>query len=172
MALRISLDVAGVHQINRALLLSAAAVKDLRPVWEDLYDDFLQGERSLFAAEGNVGSRTREMESSGAWGLWEPLNEDYAKRKQAQGYGTKILVRTGRLKESLTERSHADAVFQSRELGMSLGTKVPYAGYHQTGTSRMPAREPIRINESKARRWMRLIQQFILESGQFVRGGE
>jgi len=170
MALRIALDIAGVNQVNRALLLSAAAVKDLRPVWDDLYDDFLQGERSLFAAEGNVGSRTREM-GGGAWGPWEPLNEDYAKRKQAQGYGSKILVRTGRLKGSLTERSHADAVFQPRELGMSLGTRVPYAGYHQTGTSKMPAREPIRINEAQARRWMRLIQQFILASGQVVRGG-
>jgi len=172
MALRISLDVAGVRQVNRALLLSAAAVKDLRPVWEDLYDDFLQGEKSVFAAEGNAGSPTREMGSSGSWGPWAPLNPDYAARKQAQGYGTKILVRTGRLKGSLTERSHADAVFQPRELGMSLGTRVPYAGYHQTGTSRMPAREPIRINEAQARRWMRLIQKFILESGQFVRGGE
>ena len=172
MAFRISLDIAGVKQVNRALLLSAAAVKDLRPVWEDIYDDFLTSERSVFAAEGNVGSQTREMGSGGSWGPWEPLNVDYAARKQAKGYGSKILVRTGRLRDSLTERSHADAVFQPRALGASLGTRVPYAGYHQTGTSRMPAREPIRITEVQARRWMRLIQKFIVESGQFVRGGE
>jgi len=167
---RLTMDVAGVKQLNRGLGVMASAVKDLRPVWEDIYDDLLKRERAVFAQEGKAFSKTREMgEGAGAWGPWEPLNEDYAKRKLAQGYGSKILVRTGRLKESLTQRGGADAVFEVSLQAISMGTKVPYAGYHQTGTRRMPVREPLRISEVQARHWTRLVHKFLIESGQFER---
>ena len=167
---KLTMDVAGVKQLNRGLGVIASAVKDLRPVWEDIYDDLLKRERTLFAQEGNIGSKTREMgEGAGVWGSWTPLNPVYAARKLAQGYGTKILVRTGRLKESLTQRSGADAVFEIGPKALAMGTKVPYAGYHQTGTRRMPAREPLRISEVQARHWSRLVHKFLIESGQFER---
>ena len=168
MPLAIQFEIAGVRQVSRALALSAAAVKDLRPVWEDIYDDFLKRERSLFTVEGAQGSPTRELGSSGSWGPWAPLDPMYAARKRAQGFGSKILVRTGRLRDSLTSRG-ADAVFDPQPLSVAVGTGVPYAGYHQTGTRRMPKREPVRISETQARGWVRLIQKFILESGQFER---
>lgn len=168
MPLAIQLEILGVKQVNRALALSAAAIKDLRPVWEDIYDDFLRRESVVFAAEGNVGSKSREM-GGGAWGPWAPLDPMYAARKRAKGFGSKILVRTGRLRDSLTTRGSADAVFEPSPLGMAVGTKTPYAGYHQTGTRHMPKREPVRISEAQARLWVRLIQKFILESGQFER---
>lgn len=162
----LTLEVAGVQQVNRKLGLAAAAVQDLRPVWEDVYDDFLDRESKVFDAQGQSGSKTREM-GGGAWGEWEALNEEYAKRKAAEGYGSRILVRTGDLRSSLTSRN-ADAVFRADQRSVSMGTKVPYAWYHQTGKG-VPKREPIRVSEAAARMWARMIQKFVLESGQFER---
>lgn len=170
MALRIAVEISGVRQLNRALGVVASAVKDLRPVWEDIYEDFLRRERTLFARQGNVGSPSREVgATSGVWGPWAPLNPEYAARKRAMGYGSRILVRTGRLRDSLTQRGHVDAVFSASPKSMALGTGTPYAGYHQTGTSRMPRREPLRISEAQSRAWVRMIQLFLIESGQFER---
>jgi len=166
---QLAIEIAGVKQVNRALAVSAAAIKDLRPVWEDLYDDFLKRERVLFVRQGNSGSPTREMETAGPWGAWAPLNPAYAARKRAQGFGSKILVRTGRLMDSLTQRNHPDAVFMPMPTSMSFGTRVPYSGRHQTGTTSMKRREPIRITEAQARFWVRLVHKFLIESGQFER---
>ena len=168
MPFSVQFDILGVKQVNRSLMLSADAIKDLSPVWDDIYDDFLQRSGDVFSSEGNVGSKSREL-GGGSWGPWAPLNPIYAAQKLARGFGSKILVRTGRLRDSLTSRGSADAVFQPQPLRLAVGTKTPYAGYHQVGTAKMPRREPVRITEPQARFWVRLIQKFILESGQFVR---
>ena len=173
--LRLQFQVDGINQVNRALVVASEAVKDLRPVWESVYDDFLKRERVVFAREGNYGSPTREMNTPGPWGDWAPLNYAYAEQKKAKGFGSRILVRTGRLRDSLTQRGHADAVFVPGRMTMAMGTKVPYSGYHQHGTRRknglvlMPRREPVRISEVQARFWVRLIQKFLVSSGQFQR---
>ena len=160
-------EVSGVKQVTRMLALSADACKNLRPVWDDVYDDFLDREEDVFDSEGGSGSKPREM-GGGAWGGWAPLSPSYAAQKAAEGFGNRILVRTGRLKASLTSRG-AGSVFRSDAKSMAVGTSVPYAGYHQTGTRKMPKREPIRVSEAAVRHWTRLIQKFVLESGQFQR---
>jgi len=183
MPFTIGLDIAGVKQVHRALMVKSEAVKDLRPVWDDIYKDFLKREKLVFQRQGNVGSRTREVtgaKKGGSWGKWEPLDKAYAARKRAAGFGSKILVRTGDLRDSLTQRGHSEAVFNPSKRWLTMGTTVPYAGYHQTGTgrsggrsgstiTRMPAREPIRISEAQARFWVRLVNKFLHESGQFER---
>ena len=175
MPFSVQFDVLGVKQVNRSLMSSADAVKDLSPVWDDIYDDFLKREGDVFSSEGNVGSKSREFGvGAGKWGPWEPLNKIYAARKLAKGFGSKILVRTGRLRDSLTSRGHGDAVFGPQLLRVAMGTRTPYAGYHQgnkdfVDTGKIPRREPVRVGEAQVRFWMRLIHKFVLESGQFVR---
>lgn len=153
------IDVDGVPQINRALGVLAKRVKDLRPAWQEIIEDFAKSEETLFQRQGNVGGL----------GRWAPLNPDYAARKRAQGFGSKILVRTGRLKRSLTNPHHGEFISKVRPLSLTMGTRVPYAKYHQRGTSKMPRREPIRLAETTKRRWTRIIQRYLLESGQFER---
>ena len=77
-------------------------------------------------------------------------------RKDSAYPGRPLLVLTGRLRESLTNARSRDSVYNRRQKGfklLSLGTRVPYAGYHQHGTSKMP-RRPLFVVKSKiGKRW-------------------
>jgi phage gpG-like protein len=41
-----------------------------------------------------------------------------------------------------------------------MGTNVPYARYHQTGTHRMPRRQPVSLNEQMRRDMVKTLQRF------------
>lgn len=65
---------------------------------------------------------------------------------------SRILYRTGRLMESLTRRT-TDSIRESydelRNHGISFGTSVEYATFHQEGTRRMPQREHVGTNDDQ-----------------------
>lgn len=157
----ITFTIEGVPQFARVLGALMRNVKNLQPVWQDIKADFLAGEKKVFRQQGRVGD----------WGKWAPLNPVYAAYKRRKGWGTRILIRTGseRLMSSLTKESSPDFHFIGRPLGMEIGTRVPYARYHQTGTKHMPAREPVRLTNAQKRHWVKMIQLFLVESGQFER---
>ncbi len=90
----------------------------------------------------------------------------YAARKRREGYGSRILTRTGHLRISLTNSRHPDFVYRPQKLSVEIGTRVPYAQYHQRGTRKMPKREPIRLTQGQVRFWIRLINAFIHREGQ------
>ena len=159
--LGITFEIEGVAQMARVLGISAKRVKDLRPVWDDIADDFVKKERTLFSRQGSVAG----------WNAWSPLNPDYVKWKASKGFSTKILRRKGDLRDSLTKRGDSNFIFKPRKLGMEIGTKVPYAKYHQRGVpkNKLPKREPIRITNPQRKGWTKMIQKFVIESGQFER---
>lgn len=76
------------------------------------------------------------------YGKYAPLSEAYAKWKRKHFPGQSILVRTGRLRDSVTDatRPSRDTILQVTKNSMAHGTKVPYGSYIQNGTKRMPAR--------------------------------
>jgi hypothetical protein len=47
---------------------------------------------------------------------------------------------------------------------LALGSSVPYAGFHQTGTGTMPAR-PQRLPERTKRDAVKVLQRFLVEAG-------
>ncbi len=161
--LGLTFEVAGVPQVARVLGVMMRSVRNLQPAWGEIADDFVKREKRLFQQQGSVQG----------WDRWAALHPDYEKWKQTHGFSTRILVRTGAVERSLTTRHDRHAVFNAGPLRMEIGTSIPYAGYHQTGTRKMPKREPIRITDTQRRHWVHLIQQFLIESGQFERvGGE
>ncbi len=169
--LGIGFEVAGIAQVSRVLAVSAARVKDLSGAFEQIAEDFHKGERRVFAVQGAVGEAPSES-GVGTWEKWADLNPDYAAWKRKKGFGTKILVKTGRLRASLALADFDGSIQVINKLSLELGTSVPYAQYHQTGTKnkdgslRMPKREPIRITKKRARFWVSLINAFILATDQ------
>lgn len=145
---RFTLTIDGDEEIDRTLAAYTTRVQDLRPLFATLADRFATVEAGQFASQGALGS-----------GGWAPLSPAYAAWKARRYPGAGILHRTGTLAASLTTRpfgvediTRDQAVF---------GTRVPYAGYHQAGTDRMPPRPPIQFPDSEKRAWVTAIQRFL-----------
>jgi phage gpG-like protein len=66
---------------------------------------------------------------------WKPR-----KAKSKRNAGRKILVDTGRLRQSIT-------VIERNAEMVKVGTNVPYAEYHNKGTENLPQRQFIGISE-------------------------
>lgn len=79
---------------------------------------------------------------------WEPLSPAYALWKGRHYPGRPLLVLKGRMKRSLTKDTSRDMIF-SRKGGRQLiiGTRISYAKFHQYGTSKMPARPFIKVDQ-------------------------
>jgi len=118
------------QQFRRAIDSLLAASTDLSPLMTTL--------AGHLAA---IPERAFEQQKDPSFGEpWAALSPRYAKRKaQKYGPGKKILEATGEMMASIVPESgedYAEVVIGS-----------PYAIYHQTGTSRMPARPPLGIDE-------------------------
>jgi len=106
-------------QLSQQLQRYATAVGDPRPALERLRRMLAQGEQQVFSTQGaSIGVH---------WAA--PVEAD---RKSDPA----LLVATGALRASLTGEGSGE----TSELQMRFGTDVPYAHFHQYGTSRMPAR--------------------------------
>lgn len=70
---------------------------------------------------------------SGGRPAWKPLSPAYLRWKLRNRYSPLPLIRTGALKQSITYR-----VTRNK---LSIGTSIPYAGYHQFGTRTIPKRK-------------------------------
>lgn len=74
---------------------------------------------------------------------WEPLAASTVARK---GHST-ILVDTNALRTSLTEINGPNNFFRTDKRGALFGTTVDYAFWHMRGTSKMPARPMVGMND-------------------------
>lgn len=150
-------SIAGQDQVLRTFSRWTDALSDFSPVLEKIADDFLELEASQFGGEGKTGS-----------GGWKALSPDYAAWKAVHYPGAKILERDGWLRDSLTVK---DAPFGLREITTTqavLGSNLPYAMYHQTGTRKMPARPPIELSESDKTRWGKLVHKWLYEMARSI----
>lgn len=111
------------------------ALDHLEPLWNRFKPILGQIEAEQFATRGH--------------GAWPGLAASTLAQKAAHGYPSDPLVRTGDLRASLVNPGMA-----AETSGDTLiyGTDVDYAGYHQDGTSKMPARKVIDLRADDRRR--------------------
>ena len=72
-----------------------------------------------------------------------------------------LLVRTGALRDSLTTPGAAGSVEELDGGSLTLGTRLPYAMFHQLGTRRMPARPLIVLSDERASKWTEIVRNAI-----------
>lgn len=65
-------------------------------------------------------------------GGWAPLKERTLKDKHAKGYSSKILLRTGTLRQNFLQFSTPAQA--------GIGNRISYSLFHQDGTERLPQR--------------------------------
>ena len=149
---RFRLEIAGQVQMDRGIARFSAGVADYRPIWPVIEDEFYAQEKDQFATEGREGGAH-----------WQELSPVYAGWKAMHYPGRPILERTGSLVDSLTNPNSPHGVRIEERKTLTLGSRLPYAIYHQTGTSRMPARPEIQFPEALKRTMMHHIQTYLVQ---------
>ena len=98
--------------------------------------------------------RAFDSEGSSIGEKWQPLSPSYAAWKGRHFPGQPLLVLRGKMKQSLTEESSRNAIFNrtgGRQL--ILGTRIKYAKFHQYGTKSTPARPFFKVDQGLVNDW-------------------
>jgi phage gpG-like protein len=132
--MNISVTVDGQKQFSGAVDAIAKGISDFRPVWPEIELAFFRLELEQFNSEGSRGGSR-----------WKPLSEKYRKWKERHYPGKPILQRSGRLLRSLSVIGGGDSIREQEPLSLTLGSRVPYATYHQRGAGKLPQRPPMQI---------------------------
>lgn len=136
----------GDTQVEHDLLGLGARAIEPRPVLELIAEQLRGIERELFDTEGK--------------GTWAPLAASTIARKG----NDRILVDQGALMKSLTEQSGGDHFEVIQRTELFFGTSDPKAGFHKTGTSKMPARDPLKVDEVDMKRFSKAFQIYLMGS--------
>lgn len=97
-------------------------VGDLRVAFALIAKDWRKSNIAQFSLQGS--------------GLYPPLSEAYALRKQKKFGNRSILVASGRLRDSVTGSKNSDSIQEISKTGVIMGTRVPYGIYHQSDAPR------------------------------------
>lgn len=144
---RLRISLPGQQPAELWLQRLGAAVSDWRPFWRDYFAPVWFRHVELQYASGGAITGDR----------WAALSVRYAAWKQRHWPGLPIGVLSGALQESLTTWGDSNMIWRASKAGLEVGSKVPWGVYQQWGTSRMPARPPLRVN-----------QTFMLEVGRLL----
>jgi len=155
-----SVSILGEMQLERTLAGRIRATSDLSHPFGRIADDIEESEEKRFEREGSHDGST----------AWKPLSPAYAEWKAKHYPGTKTLVRTGKLRDSLT--GGPGSVREIMPLRMVVGGTVQVGAYdlgslHFTGTKHMPARRPMALGRSQRHRIMRILADHLRVEGKF-----
>ena len=137
----IEIEIQGIERLGEAFASMADHVRDFRPrIWPPVNARFTEIMIEQFDSEG----------ASGDSGPWLPLSPNYEVWKEKNYPGQPILELTGNLRRSFMGPFNPNAHYVETPDLLERGSTVPYAAYHQTGTSRMTARPPIDLTPAQA----------------------
>lgn len=101
--------------------------------------------------ERQTKKRVAEEKTAPSGAAWAPWSKSYAAGKSQKGRG--LLVRSSRLLGSITNIPGSDSAI--------VGTNVFYAKFHQSGTSKMVAREFVGVSAANASEIEKVTQAFL-----------
>lgn len=148
--MQLELSLSGDVQVKRKLLRIGDRAIHAKPAFEAIATVLMGIERAQFESEGR--------RSSGGWDELAPSTIE------AKG-DSRILFESGALMASLSEDGDENMTNQATDDFLLFGSKLGYAGYHQTGTSRMPQRRPLELRETDRVGITKILQTHILGDG-------
>jgi hypothetical protein len=152
--MRFVFEVAGEKQINRDLLRVGERAADMRPAFAAIVDFWRSETQLQFASQGGHAS-----------GGWKPLKPSTVAEKARRHLRPEILRATDGLFSSLTQKGDPNELLEMTASEVDWGSRLPYARYHQTGTSKMPRRRPIEFTETTRRNTIKILQRHLLAGG-------
>ena len=151
--------------VEQALRAFQASLAEQSPALAEIADDFRAMVTEQFASEGRAGGTP-----------WAALAPSTARRRRA---GTQLLNATGALLASLTDAGAPGHVEETDGQTLTLGSRLPYAIYHQTGTGAgygqrllpgptkgrrgLPMRPLIVLTPARSDQWTELVRQHLEE---------
>jgi phage gpG-like protein len=138
--------------VDKALANFQASLADETPALQAIADDFRALIARQFATEGRAEGTPwppRKRSRVGA-GLAPPS------KRATQA--SPLLVRTGALRDSLIGPSALGHVEELEAQSLTLGSRLPYALFHQLGTRRMAARPLIVLSGERTERWVEIVR--------------
>lgn len=172
---RLIFNVDGEKQINDSLGIAAHAIKDWRPAFDKIHDDFTNRVMpSWFESSGD--SKWPDYSNEPKW--------DYIKRRALGLYKTaeipilrwaKVSTRKPqsgeRLYPSLVDQNHPDHIYRTTGQSFTFGTSVPYAIRHQRGQGMqrfdhipLPQRKIIDIGRRVSEDWAKILQAHFMSA--------
>lgn len=142
-------DLNGIEEYSASLRRIRDRASNERSMFRGLVARFKDSEKKIFASQGQALGRR-----------WRALSPEYAQAKARQYPGAPILVRTGRLRASLTEKP----IVRFRGNTMEVGTNVPYSEYHQRGMGNNPVRRHVGLTIGDRSAWVRDVREYIVNA--------
>jgi phage gpG-like protein len=164
-------NILGDVQLRRWFNRLAEDVSDASEPLKEVTADFWEMEQRQFDSEGGasggwaaLSTRTATITGQMGRGALGAEHQSYAAWKARHYPGKKILEREGYLKGSLTNSGIGAAwtINEPEKLRVTVGTKLGYAAYHQTGTPNMPRRRPIDLTEKDKKRWTQIFHRWLI----------
>ncbi len=145
------------EDVTKSLAAFQDVLADQAPALREIADDFREMLAQQFASEGRAGGTPwpprKSQRSVGA-------TRRVARTRRPDQIGTPLLVRTGALRDSLISPGSGH-VEEMDGRSLTLGTRLPYAMFHQLGTRHMPARPIIVLSEERSQRWAEVVRTAI-----------
>jgi phage gpG-like protein len=139
----------GSDKIDRKLEQVAAAADDLGDMWPEVGEVFAERQRAIFTK----GGRPR----------WKPLDPDYILQRRRDGLGGRTLIRTGLLRDAVTQAKPAKTGPKFAVFGPA-GRTAPHWVLHKHGTKRMPKRDPLpKFSKAERKRVRDLIAEHVVK---------
>jgi len=150
--LTVTFTMLGDVQVARAFSRYGDTVKDFKPAWRRIREDFARIESEHFDSRGA---------RSGA--PWAPLSPGYAAWKATHFPGQPILRATGWMWSQLAVGTGLRVVLEPMRLVMA--PTMPYAGIHQQGSpmTGLPMRKPVSLTEADKNSWMKILHNYIYD---------
>lgn len=119
-----------------------------------------------------LGSTRRNFEAQGRPKRWQRLAPTTIADRGRKGYPpTPILIRSGKLFRSLTQKGAPGLVLQARPKSLKYTSRVPYFEVHQKGGDHIPQRMMIVLQKQDRGQIGRILNTYI-KTGRVVRGGK
>ncbi len=152
----ISFDIDGDRELSRKIHGMLGSVTDWTPVWKTIAADWSATMARKFDTEG--GHEAGTDADGNANPSWAPLSERYARWKAKRFPGTKILQRTGSLREAAT----SPAVVTT-PTSLNLTVDSPWALFHQSSEPRtcLPRRPFASLTAKQKSRWVKAFRDRI-----------
>lgn len=152
----------GDTELIHATSLMIDRCADLRPVWPKVFKAWQAHQTKVFATEGGALGQKWAALSTKTSGN----RPSYAAWKAEHFPGKTLLRRTDRLWSSLAGET-TDTVKYMQRQSLEMGTKVPYAVYHQSREPRtkMPRRSFILLTKETMRKWTGLLHEYLWKGG-------